>query len=76
MKAILKDDRCLLNFVNIANIYINIGYWLIYFKTSSSIIISKLNKTVYDSSKIFYPIILLNTLRKLIEKVISEKLQN
>ena len=30
---------------------------------------------IYDSSKIFCPIVLFNTLRKLIEKVISKKLQ-
>ena len=42
---------------------------------SSSIIILKPNKTAYNSSKIFWPIVLLNTLRKFIEKVICERLQ-
>jgi len=41
----------------------------------SSIIISKPNKASYNTPKIFWPIILLNTLGKLIEKVISERLQ-
>ena len=40
-----------------------------------TIIISKPNKPVYDHSKAFHPIVLLNTLGKLIEKVIVEKLQ-
>ena len=42
---------------------------------SSSIIISKLNKASYDLPKMFLPIVLLNMLGKLIEKVIWERLQ-
>jgi len=42
---------------------------------SISIIIPKLNKAVYDSSKNFCSIILLNMLGKLIKQVISEGLQ-
>ena len=38
-------------------------------------IISKPNKIAYNSSKMFHPIILLNTLKKLIKKVIGKKLQ-
>ena len=40
-----------------------------------SIIISKPNKVSYDTSKTFRLIILLNTLGKLIEKVIGERFQ-
>jgi len=39
------------------------------------VIIPKPNKTAYDSPKSFQPIVLLNTIRKLIEKVIAECLQ-
>ena len=39
------------------------------------VIIPKPNKLLYDLLKSFYPIILLNTLGKLIEKVIGERLQ-
>jgi len=39
------------------------------------VIISKINKIAYDHPKSFYPIVLLNTLGKLIEKVITERLQ-
>ena len=46
-----------------------------HFKTSLIIIIPKPNKEFYDSPKSFRPIILLNTLGKLIEKVIGEYLQ-
>jgi len=42
---------------------------------SSSIIIPKPNKASYDSSKMFCLIVLLNTLGKLVKKVIGEKLQ-
>ena len=75
LKLVIKDDKCLENIVNIANIYINLGHWLSHFKASLSIIIPKSNKITYDSFKSFYSIVLLNTLSKLIEKVISEHLQ-
>jgi len=75
LKLIIKDDKCLENIVNITNIYINLGHWLSHFKASLSIIIPKSNKITYDSFKSFYSIVLLNTLSKLIEKVISEHLQ-
>jgi len=39
------------------------------------VIIPKPNKKSYDSSKSFRPIVLLNTVGKLIEKVIRERLQ-
>ena len=39
------------------------------------IIIPKLNKLSYNSPKSFRPIVLLNTIGKLIEKVIGERLQ-
>ena len=46
-----------------------------HFKRSSFIIIPKPNKSLYDSLKSFQPIILLNTIGKLIEKVISNRIQ-
>ena len=54
---------------------INLGHWPNYFKCSSTVIIPKPNKLVYDHLKSFHPIILLNTLGKLIEKVITKRLQ-
>jgi len=39
------------------------------------IIIPKPNKLAYNTPKIFHPIVLLNTLGELIEKVISIRLQ-
>ena len=75
IKEIVKDRDCLSNFINIVNVCIKLEYWLSYFKTFISIIIPKLNKTSYDIPKMFRPIVLLNTLSKLIEKFIGERLQ-
>ena len=65
---------CSNNFVNIVNTCINLGYWPLYLKISLFIIIPKPNKASYNLPKIFWSIVLLNTLGKLIEKVIREML--
>ena len=54
---------------------IDLGYWPNHFKRLLMIIIPKPNKPSYNSPKSFRPIILLNTLGKLIEKVIGERIQ-
>ena len=54
---------------------INLEHWPSHFKQSSTVIIPKLNKQTYDNLKSFCPIVLLNTLGKLIEKVIADRLQ-
>ena len=54
---------------------INLDYWPSHFKFLLFIIISKLNKALYDSLKTFRSTVLLNTLGKLIEKVINKRLQ-
>ena len=74
-KLIIKDDMCLSKIINIADAYISLSYWPNYFKVSTTVIIPKPNKSSYDSLKVFSPIVLLNTLGKLIEKVIAERLQ-
>ena len=75
MKSIVNQDDCLINIINIANPCFELGHWPNYFKYLSTIIIPKPNKTSYDQLKAFRPIVLLNTLGKLIEKVIAERLQ-
>jgi len=75
LKTVLKHDKYLTNIINIANASINLGYWPSHFKRSTTVIIPKPNKQSYDSLKSFRPIILLNMLGKLIEKVIGERLQ-
>jgi len=75
LKIILKDNKCLNTIIHIANACINLGYWLSHFKISTMVVIPKPNKKLYNSPKSFRPIILLNTVGKLIEKVIGERLQ-
>ena len=75
LKTILKQETCLAQIINIANACIHLEYWPSHFKQSSTIIIPKPNKQTYNNPKSFCPIILLNTLEKLIEKVIADRLQ-
>ena len=75
LKYILKNKLCLKNIIKIANACIEVGYWPTYFKTSTTIVIPKSNKVLHDTPKFFRPIILLNILSKLIEKVIGDRLQ-
>ena len=69
------NNICLKKIVYIANIYINLEFWPLYFKTTIIVIISKPNKDSYNLPKSFQPIVFLNTTGKLIEKVISNCLQ-
>ena len=75
LKTILKDDECLNVIICIANTCIELGFWPLHFKKSTMVVIFKPNKNLYDSPKSFRPIVLLNTVGKLIEKVIGERLQ-
>ena len=75
LKEILKNSVCFDNVLNIANAYIDLEYWPSHFKVFMSIIIPKPNKISYNVPKIFRPIVLLNMLGKLIEKVVSKRLQ-
>ena len=61
--------------IDIANMCIELEHWLSYFKMFTSIIIPKPNKDSYNTLKMFKPIVLLNMLSKLIEKLIGERLQ-
>ena len=75
LKIIIEQNKCLVNIINVANACINLGHWPDYFKCLSMIIIPKPNKSSYDHAKMFCSIVLLNTLGKLIEKVIAERIQ-
>jgi len=76
LKFVLKDDICLTYVTQLANTCINLSFWPSHFKASISVIIPKLQKLTYNTLKSFHPIIFLNTLGKLIEKVISFQLQH
>ena len=75
IKCLINNDSCLSVIIDIANACINLGYWASHFNMSLSIIILKSNKIYYDFPKFFYFIKLLNTLEKLIEKAIGERIQ-
>ena len=75
IKSILKSKECIYKLVDIANTCIDLGHWLSHFKTSTMVVIPKPNKTVFDFPKSYCPIVLLNTIRKLFEKMIWECLQ-
>jgi len=75
LKTVIKDDKCIINFVNITNSYIDLSYWSFHFKKSMLIIILKPNKSSYNTFKTFQPIVFLNTVGNLIEKVIRNGIQ-
>ena len=75
LKKIIKDIVCLNKLIDITNRYINLEYWPLYFKISTTIIIPKLNKESYDSFKAYWPIVLLNMISKLFKKVIGKRIQ-
>jgi len=74
-KILTADDKCITNFINIANECINLDYWLLHFKMFLPIIIPKPTKIAYNSLKAFWPIVLFNILEKLIKIIISKRLQ-
>ena len=75
LKVITKNDKYVNKLIDIANVCINLGHWPNYFKTLSTVIIPKLKKSSYNLSKLFRPIVLLNTIGKLFEKMIRKRLQ-
>ncbi|RXW14341.1 hypothetical protein EST38_g11516 [Candolleomyces aberdarensis] len=76
LKQILALRKCAGIIIALANGCIESGHWPIHFKESTSVIIPKPNKPSYSTPKAFRPIVLLNTLGKLIEKMISNKFQH
>jgi hypothetical protein len=61
--------------INVANASIDLGHWPAHFKQSVLVIIPKPGKPSYDKAKAFRPIVLLNMIGKLIEKMIACRLQ-
>jgi len=75
LRPLINNDKCLGKIVCIANTCITLEYWSSQFKEAKSVIIPKPNKDLYNTPKMFYPIVLLNIMGKLIKKVISNCLQ-
>src|SRR5437660_725839 len=75
LKFITADEMVAENITRIANACINTGHWPSHFKESNSIILPKPGKPTYSVPKAFRPIVLLNTLGKLVEKMLANRLQ-
>ena len=75
IKSIIRKNDCICKFIDIANACIELGHWPSYFKTSTTVVISKPNKATFDSPKLYQPIFLLSTIEKLFKKMIGEHLQ-
>jgi hypothetical protein len=75
LKRTLPDSIVSGKILSLADACLRVGYWPTHFKESVSVIIPKLGKPSYSTPKSFRPIVLLNTLGKLIEKMISTWLQ-
>ncbi|RXW14339.1 hypothetical protein EST38_g11512 [Candolleomyces aberdarensis] len=76
LKQILALPECAGIITALADGCIATGHWPKHFKESMSVIIPKPNKASYSTPKAFRPIVLLNTLGKLIEKMISNRFQH
>jgi len=75
LKKIVAEPQCLNVFITLANACLTVGRWPKYFKELVSVIIPKPGKPSYSAPKAFRPIALLNTLEKLIEKMLSNRIQ-
>ena len=75
LKQIIAQQDCAEAVLRLANACIRVGHWPKHFKESLSVIIPKPGKPSYSAPKAFRPIVLLNTLGKLVEKMISNRLQ-
>ncbi len=70
-----RPPGCLDVFLTLANACLRVGHWPWHFKDSVSVVIPKPGKPSYSTPKAFRPIVLLNTLGKLIEKMIANRCQ-
>ena len=75
IKSIIRNVNYICKFIDITNTCIELGHWLSYFKISTIVVIPKPNKAMFDSPKSYQPIVLLNTIGKLFEKMIGECFQ-
>ena len=75
LKYILSNNTYAVDILSLANACLSLHYWPRHFKELVSVIIPKTGKPAYDTPKAFRPIVLLNTLGKLIEKMIARQLQ-
>jgi hypothetical protein len=75
LKCIVRDGYMSRLFLWLANTCLQSGHWPAEFKASTTVVIPKPGKPLYDTPKSFRPIVLLNTLGKMFEKMLSNRLQ-
>jgi len=75
LKHLSANPRIAALFLGVAEACIQVGHWPAHFKESLSVIIPKPGKPSYATPKSFCPIVLLNTLGKLVEKMLSRRMQ-
>ncbi|KAF8675296.1 hypothetical protein AX14_005148, partial [Amanita brunnescens Koide BX004] len=75
LKQALQVDQALEGLCHLFNEISSNGVWPSWFKESTCVIIPKPNKPKYNIPKAFRPISLLNTLGKLLTKVIAARMQ-
>ena len=75
LKLILANHSYAVGILSLANVCLSLQHWPRHFKESVSVIIPKPGKPAYNTPKAFRPIVLLNTLGKLVEKMIARRLQ-
>jgi len=71
LKLILANNTHVTCILSLANICLSLQHWPRHFKVSVFVIIPKPGKLAYGTPKVFRPIVLLNILSKLIEKIIA-----
>jgi hypothetical protein len=75
LKCIVHDSYASHLFLWLANTCLQSSHWPAEFKASTMVVIPKAGKLLYDTPKLFHPIVLLNTLGKMFEKMLSNRLQ-
>jgi hypothetical protein len=75
LKCIVCNSYMSCLFLWLANTYLQFGHWPAEFKASTTVVIPKPGKLLYDTPKLSCPIVLLNTLGKMFEKMLSNRLQ-
>ena len=75
LKFWCRSDGVAALLARVADACVVTGHWPDYFKQSLSVIIPKPGKASYGTPKSFRPIVLLNTLGKLVEKMLARRLQ-
>jgi hypothetical protein len=75
LKCIVRDGYVSRLFLWLVNTCLQPGHWPAEFKASTTVVVPKPGKLLYDTPKSFCPIVLLNTLGKMFEKMLSNRLQ-